>query len=101
MKGQAAGTCELCGRSPLATTVHHLTPREKGGAMQPTALLCKACHRQIHALYTNSDLVRMDLTTIQALRQDQQIAAYLKWISKQPPGAEPKLRKSQRVRSKR
>ncbi|MBY0011110.1 HNH endonuclease [Paenibacillus typhae] len=101
MKGQPSGTCELCGRSPLTTTVHHLVPREKGGALQPTALLCKACHRQIHALYTNDDLVTLGLTTITGLQQDAQIASYLKWIVKQAPGAEPKLRKSQRVRGKR
>ncbi|WP_342565911.1 HNH endonuclease signature motif containing protein [Paenibacillus sp. FSL R7-0345] len=101
MKGQPSGTCELCGRSPLATTVHHLVPREKGGALQPTALLCKACHRQIHAIYTNDDLVTLGLTTITALQRDPQIAAYLKWIAKQAPGSEPRLRKSQHVRGKR
>ncbi|MEK3904226.1 MULTISPECIES: HNH endonuclease [unclassified Paenibacillus] len=101
MTARALDTCELCGRSPLATTVHHLIPREKGGSLLPTALLCKACHRQIHALYTNSDLVVLGLTTLDSLRSDPQIAAYLKWIMRQAPGAEPKLRKSKRVRSKR
>ncbi|AIQ52402.1 HNH endonuclease [Paenibacillus sp. FSL R7-0331] len=101
MKGHASDTCELCGRSPLVTTVHHLVPKEKGGTLQPTALLCKACHRQIHALYTNDDLVILELTTVEALQHDPQIASYLKWISKQAPGSEPKLRKSQRVRGKR
>ncbi|MDF9842965.1 MULTISPECIES: HNH endonuclease signature motif containing protein [unclassified Paenibacillus] len=101
MKGQPSGTCELCGRSPLATTVHHLVPREKGGALQQTALLCKACHRQIHALYTNDDLVVLGLTTVEALQHDPQFSSYLKWIGKQAPGSEPKLRKSQRVRGKR
>ncbi|AIQ29541.1 MULTISPECIES: HNH endonuclease [unclassified Paenibacillus] len=101
MKEQALGKCELCGRSPLATTVHHLTPREKGGALLPTTLLCKACHRQIHALYTNSDLVVLNLTTLDNLRRDSQIAAYLKWITRQPPGSEPRLRKSKHVRGGR
>lgn len=101
MKPAAPDTCELCGRSPLATTVHHLTPRELGGTLLGTVLLCRACHRQIHALYTNSDLVALGLTTLDRLRSDPQIAAYLKWIQKQPPGAEPKLRKSKRVRGRR
>ncbi|ETT63324.1 hypothetical protein C173_23552 [Paenibacillus sp. FSL R7-277] len=101
MTARALDTCELCGRSPLVTTVHHLIPREKGGSLLPTALLCKACHRQIHALYTNSDLVVLGLTTLERLRSDPQIAAYLKWIMRQAPGSEPKLRKSKRVRSKR
>ncbi|WP_151734705.1 HNH endonuclease [Paenibacillus tengchongensis] len=101
MDSHAEETCELCGRSPLATTVHHLTPREEGGSSLPTARLCRACHRQLHALFTNRDLVTAGLTTLEALRQNPQMAAYLKWIRKQPPGAEPKLRKSRHVRGKR
>ncbi|MBP2112384.1 hypothetical protein J2Z70_002538 [Paenibacillus silagei] len=52
-------------------------------------------------MYTNSDLVVLGLTTLERLRSDPQIAAYLKWIMRQAPGSEPKLRKSKRVRSKR
>ncbi|MFC4777748.1 HNH endonuclease [Paenibacillus sp. GCM10023252] len=93
--------CELCGRSGVETTVHHLTPKELGGTLLPTANLCRACHRQIHALYTNEDLVTMGMTTLEGLRSNPQLASYLKWIRKQPPGAVPKLRKSERVRGKR
>lgn len=101
MKDKAFTACELCGRSPLETTLHHLVPREKGGSMLPTVQLCKACHRQIHALYSNSDLVALNLTSLEALRHDPQIASYLRWIAKQAPGVEPKLRKSLHVRGKR
>ncbi|WP_150268446.1 HNH endonuclease [Paenibacillus tepidiphilus] len=98
---RAEDRCELCGRFPLATTVHHLTPKEEGGSLLPTARLCRTCHRQLHALYTNRDLVTAGLTTIEALQQDPQIAAFLKWVRKQAPGAEPKIRKSRHVRGNR
>ncbi|MBP2000587.1 hypothetical protein J2Z69_001618 [Paenibacillus shirakamiensis] len=93
--------CELCGRTEVKTTEHHLTPKEKGGTFLPTAQLCTSCHKQIHALYTNGDLIHMELTTISALQQDPQIASYLKWIRKQPSGVQPKVRKSARVRGRK
>jgi hypothetical protein len=46
------GTCELCGRKEVETTIHHLTPKEMGGTFLPTAKLCIACHKQVHAVYT-------------------------------------------------
>lgn len=98
---QDAATCELCGRHPVVTTVHHLVPREEGGRHLPTARLCPACHRQIHALFTNRDLVRLELTTIDRLKAAPEIASYLNWIVKQPPGSNPTVRKSARVRGKR
>ncbi len=73
-KSDEQASCELCGRSGVQTTVHHLTPREKGGSSLPTAKLCSACHRQIHALYTNDDLITLELTSLAALRSDPSIA---------------------------
>ncbi|SIQ31585.1 HNH endonuclease [Paenibacillus sp. RU4T] len=98
--GTAQGRCELCGRSGVGLTEHHLTPREQGGTFKGTALLCPPCHRQIHALYTNADLVQRELTTIEALRADEAIAVFIRYIRKQPPSSMPKLRKSARVRNK-
>jgi len=47
--------CELCGRSPIETTEHHLVPREFGGAEGDTAQLCIPCHKQVHAWFTNEE----------------------------------------------
>ncbi|WP_456275922.1 HNH endonuclease [Bacillus sp. AK128] len=85
--------CELCGRSDVETTVHHLLPKEKGGTFGPTALLCIPCHKQIHALYTNEEIA-VRLTTIEELRQDEKLASFVKWIRKQPPGKVMRIRKS-------
>ncbi|WP_081750125.1 restriction endonuclease [Paenibacillus massiliensis] len=93
--------CELCRRTPVVTTVHHLTPREEGGSFLPTADLCVACHQHIHHLFTNRQLVELQLTTIEALQSNPQMASFLKWIRKQPASTIPRSRKSANVRQSR
>lgn len=88
-------TCELCGRSSVDTTVHHLIPREEGGSHGPTAHLCRTCHKQIHALYSNKELA-VRFHTIQQLREDEKISKYIKWIRKQPAETILRVRKSNR-----
>lgn len=84
----------------METTLHHLTPKELGGTFLPTARLCQPCHKQIHALYTNEELAAR-LPTLEALQLDDQIARYLKWIRKHPPGVLPRIRKSRSVRARK
>ncbi|GAA3329894.1 hypothetical protein GCM10020331_080230 [Ectobacillus funiculus] len=50
--------------------MHHLTPKELGGTFLPTANVCIACHKQIHALYTNEELA-IRLYTIASLQDDE------------------------------
>lgn len=87
------GTCELCERDEIELTVHHLTPREEGGSHMPTAMLCKACHKQIHALYSNRVLA-IRLHTIMLLQDDEELKKYLKWVKKQPASTAVRTRKS-------
>ncbi|WP_070119870.1 HNH endonuclease [Bacillus marinisedimentorum] len=94
-KGNSSGTCELCGRSGVQTTVHHLTPKEKGGTFLPAATLCIPCHKQVHALFSNEELAAA-LNTIGALQRNEHIQKYLKWIRKQPPARVPRTKKSLR-----
>ncbi|NHM32699.1 HNH endonuclease [Neobacillus terrae] len=93
------GICELCERDEIELTVHHLTPKEEGGTFLPTALLCKACHKQIHAIYTNKELAAR-LNTIPLLKNDDEIKKYIKWIRKQPASRSVKTKKSNRKRNK-
>ncbi|WP_127536745.1 HNH endonuclease [Paenibacillus illinoisensis] len=90
--------CELCCREPVETTVHHLTPKELGGTFMPTADLCIPCHKQIHSLFTNQDIIRLHLTELQALRENERMAPFVRWIRKQPPSTIPRTRKSNHVR---
>ncbi|MFE7063406.1 HNH endonuclease [Sutcliffiella sp. NPDC057660] len=99
-KKNAIGTCELCLREQVETTVHHLTPKEMGGTFLPTADLCIPCHKQIHALYTNDELA-IRLNTIALLQDDPKIASFLKWIQKQPATRIPVTRKSNERKKKR
>jgi 5-methylcytosine-specific restriction protein A len=93
------GTCDLCGRSDVETTIHHLLPKEKGGNFGPTADLCIPCHKQIHALYTNEEIA-VRLTTIKDLKLDEQLSSFIKWIRKQPPGRLMKIKKSNERKGK-
>lgn len=93
--------CELCRRIGIPKiTEHHLIPREVGGANMPVAYLCEACHKQIHALYTNKELA-MRLNTIQSLENDEQISKYLRYIRKQPATKNITIKKSRALRRKK
>lgn len=94
------GTCELCSRNDVETTVHHLLPKEMGGTFEPTANLCIPCHKQIHALYTNAEIASR-LTSIVELREDAQLSRFIKWIRKQPATKLMKIKKSNDRKRKR
>ena len=78
--------CALCGRGfePAKLTKHHCLPRAKGGTVEHVELICAQCHGMVHATYTNETLARV-YTTIEQLRKAPELAAYLKWVRKQPP----------------
>ncbi len=90
---ETTGSCELCGRSGVVTTVHHLTPKEEGGSFLPTANLCIPCHKQLHATFTNEQLA-VSFNTISALQADPAVMKFVKWIRKQPESAVPRVKKS-------
>lgn len=93
------GQCELCQRKDVTLTKHHLLPREEGGKEEHISYICEACHKHIHALYTNKELA-IRLSTIKDLQSDEQISKYLKFIKKQPASKKVKSYKS-RERRKR
>jgi hypothetical protein len=78
-------TCPLC-RRPLAEPAnkHHLIPVSKGGKNTPTIVLHKICHDKIHAVFTGNELKRQ-YYTIELLQQQQEIAAFIKWVRKKEP----------------
>ncbi|HSV14081.1 MAG TPA: HNH endonuclease signature motif containing protein [Tepidisphaeraceae bacterium] len=83
----AWATCELCQRDVPRSmiTLHHLTPRERGGTADDRSPLCKPCHKQLHAMFGNRQLER-DYSTIEALRKAEALQPFLKWIRKQKSG---------------
>jgi hypothetical protein len=78
-------TCALCRRvipheridDPQVLQEHHLTPENR--AESPTVTLCRPCHRQVHATFTNEEL-REEYHTVEALRDADRLAGYLSWI---------------------
>ncbi|WP_431800217.1 HNH endonuclease [Halobacillus andaensis] len=71
--------CELCHRNPVKTTEHHLIPKQHGGTNGPTAVLCSACHRQIHALFTNEELAGF-YHSLERLADHPGMKRYLGWV---------------------
>lgn len=78
-------TCALCRRvvpheridDPQALQEHHLIPENR--AESPTVTLCRPCHEQVHATFTNEEL-REEYHTVEALRAADRLSGYLSWI---------------------
>jgi hypothetical protein len=78
-------TCRLCRRrfpderltDPGAMQRHHLVPERREES--PTVTLCRPCHEQVHATFTNEEL-RASYDTVEALRDAERLQGYLGWI---------------------
>jgi hypothetical protein len=76
--------CSLCERlvPPDLITLHHLKPRERGGKAEHRTPLCKPCHKQLHATYSNKEL-DLELDSLASLREAPELQPFLTWIRKQ------------------
>ncbi|GED23013.1 hypothetical protein [Halomonas halmophila] len=92
--------CELCRRAaPL--TRHHLIPRTLHGkaryrrrfdrAERLSAILwvCHACHRHIHALFSERELAD-HYRSREALLGHPEVQTFVAWLATKPAGFEPK-----------
>ena len=93
------GTCDLCGRDVPTLTRHHLVPRKRhnasrkrrmGASLEDTANLCRACHDQLHLMFTHRELEGM--RTTEELSRNERVRKYLAWIRGKPPGLRPRTR---------
>ncbi len=75
--------CPICGRAipPAQRDAHHLIPKSKGG--KSTEFLHRICHRQIHALFSETELARV-LNTAEALREQPDMQKFIAWVSSKP-----------------
>jgi hypothetical protein len=82
----ATKACTLCERQvPVdLITLHHLKPREKGGRAEHRTPLCRPCHKQLHAVYSNAKLAR-SLDRVELLKTAPELQGFLRWIRKQKP----------------
>lgn len=86
--------CALCKRLAPGLTRHHLIPRttHRRARMQrqhtrqerhSVILLCRPCHKQIHAVLTETELAR-SYRSVDALMAHPDIAKFVQWVSRQP-----------------
>ncbi|KAF2641264.1 hypothetical protein P280DRAFT_506863 [Massarina eburnea CBS 473.64] len=91
--------CELCGRSWIPLTYHHLIPKSthervlkrkwhKEEALNSVAWLCRACHSFVHRLTSNEGLAKdyYNMELILSGGEDgerkQEIDAWVKWVGR-------------------
>lgn len=91
--------CPLCGRKipQSQRDAHHMVPKSKGG--RHTEYLHRICHRQIHALFTETELARQ-FNSVDALLAHPDIASFVAWVRTKPDDSMERTRKSQRLRAK-
>ena len=80
--------CPLCDRPipPGArSSLHHLTPKLKGGARLGTVRLHQICHSAIHARFSEAEIARR-LSDVADLKREPALAAFLAWIRTRPDG---------------
>ena len=96
----AAVTCPLCERviPPVQRDQHHLVPKSKGG--RRTELLHRVCHRQVHALLTETELAGQ-YATVQAFLQHPELQTFLAWVKTKPEDFFVRTNKSARLNKRR
>lgn len=92
--------CELCAR-PVALTRHHLIPKAlhdkvcvqrrfpRHERITATLWVCRACHNQIHRLFSEKELA-LTFNTREALLSDERLRTFVEWLSRKPPGFMPR-----------
>jgi hypothetical protein len=91
--------CPLCDRPipPAQRDAHHLVPKSKGG--RQTTFMHRVCHRQIHAVLTETELARQ-YATVQALLEHPELQVFVSWIKTKPDHFFVNTRKSERIRKR-
>ena len=90
--------CPLCDRviPPSQRDAHHLVPKSKGG--RHTEYMHRICHRQIHALFTETELAKQ-LNSVEALLAHPGIQRFVAWVKTKPEDLMERTRKSQRLKT--
>jgi hypothetical protein len=91
-------TCPLCDRAipKLQRDEHHLIPKSHGGRI--TAVLHRICHRQIHAVFTETELARQ-YNSIELLIQQEEMVGFIEWVRLKPDDFFERTRKSRRLKT--
>ena len=76
--------CPLCERPipPSQRDAHHLVPKSRGGVQ--TEWLHRICHRQIHALFNETELAR-HYNSVERLLSHPDVSRFVAWVQRKPP----------------
>jgi len=75
--------CPLCSRPlPEKPSKHHLIPKTFKG--KKIVRLHRVCHRQIHANFTERELLNY-YHTIDRLLENENIQNFVRWVKNKPP----------------
>lgn len=87
--------CPICGHEYGKTemTRHHLVPKSRKGRV--TVSICRSCHRQVHALYTEKELEQR-FDTLDKLVAAEEMQRWIRWIRKRRPNGRLRTRSSKR-----
>jgi hypothetical protein len=90
--------CPLCVRAipKSQRDEHHLIPKSHKG--RQTAILHRICHRQIHALFTETELARQ-YNNVEQLKLQADMASFIEWVRLKPDDFFERARKSKRLKS--
>lgn len=92
--------CELCARK-LSLTRHHLIPKvlhdkpyvqkrfARRECITATLWVCRACHNQIHKLFSEKELA-LTYNSREGLLGDERLRTFVEWLAGKPPGFTPR-----------
>lgn len=95
--------CQLCLRSGLPVTKHHLIPRgvhrrkrfrkafDREDRLTRILWVCRPCHNAIHSARSEQELA-MYYNTREKLLEIPELRDFVHWIQGKPPGFKPKQR---------
>ena len=97
LKSAQAIVCPICDRviPDSQKDAHHLIPKSKGG--KTTEYLHRICHKQIHALFTETELAQQ-FHHAQILKEHPEMRKFIQWVSSKPDAFYEKTRKSGRLK---
>lgn len=75
--------CPICERAIPDSQLdkHHLIPKVKGG--KETEFMHRMCHRQIHSIFSESELARK-FNTVEKLLENEDMKTFVTWIKTKP-----------------
>lgn len=78
-------TCPICGRllGDVNIDDHHLIPKAFKG--RATIKLHRICHRKIHSVFTERELLRT-YNTVEAIINHDDMRTFISWVARKDPG---------------